>query len=160
MLPSFWIWFGVKICLWLESFHDQQWLLWETFFGVVLRDFMIFTPFSRVLLRLLITLIVLWLGLVFLRVTIFSLSLFFWLGPPFPCFSCEEFAYPNSHLFCLIFCYLDSVSIIHAQWGDFKKLHFCLNVSMQTTIVFENQMLLKVFDTEFGVQGMGNIGEI
>lgn len=26
------------------------------------------------------------------------------LGPPFPCFGCEEFANPNSHLFCLNLC--------------------------------------------------------
>jgi hypothetical protein len=31
---------------------------------------------------------------------------------------------------------------------------------MQTTGVFENQMMLRVFDTQFGVQGVENIGEI
>jgi hypothetical protein len=31
---------------------------------------------------------------------------------------------------------------------------------MQTTMVFEHHMSLKVFDTQFGVQGMENIGEI
>jgi hypothetical protein len=31
---------------------------------------------------------------------------------------------------------------------------------METTVVFEHPMLLKVFDTQFGVQGIENIGEI
>ena len=31
---------------------------------------------------------------------------------------------------------------------------------MQTVTVFEHQMSLKVFDTQFGAQGMENIGEI
>ena len=31
---------------------------------------------------------------------------------------------------------------------------------MQTTVVFEHQMSLRVFDTQFGAQGMENIGEI
>jgi hypothetical protein len=31
---------------------------------------------------------------------------------------------------------------------------------MKTTTVFEHQMMLRVFDTQFGVQGMENIGEI
>jgi hypothetical protein len=31
---------------------------------------------------------------------------------------------------------------------------------MQTVIVFEHQMSLRVFDTQFGAQGMENIGEI
>ena len=31
---------------------------------------------------------------------------------------------------------------------------------MQTSEVFENQMLFKLFDTQFGEQGMENIGEI
>ena len=31
---------------------------------------------------------------------------------------------------------------------------------MQKTVVFEHHMTLKVFDTQFGAQGMENIGEI
>jgi hypothetical protein len=44
---------------------------------------MVFTPFSRVLLRLLITLLVLLIGLVVLRVAIFALSLVLWVGDAF-----------------------------------------------------------------------------
>jgi hypothetical protein len=39
-----------------------------------------------------------------------------------------------------------------------KSIFF--NVSMHTIMVFENQMFLRVFDTQFGAQGMENIGEI
>ena len=53
------------------------------FFSVVPRDFMVLTPFSRVLLRLLIALLVLQIGLVFLRVAIFSMSLVVWFGATF-----------------------------------------------------------------------------
>jgi hypothetical protein len=44
---------------------------------------MVFTPLSHVLILLLITLLGLFLGLVFLRVTIFSLSLVLWVGDAF-----------------------------------------------------------------------------
>jgi hypothetical protein len=83
------------------------------------------------------------------------------MGPPFPCFSCEDFADPNSRLFCLNFCsILTSISISCTQRGNVQKLHFCLNVSMQTIAVFEHQMSLRVFDTQLGAQGMENISEI
>jgi hypothetical protein len=41
-----------------------------------------------------------------------------------------------------------------------QKIHFFLNVSMQKNVVFEHHMSLRVFDTQFGAQGMENIGEI
>jgi hypothetical protein len=44
---------------------------------------MVLTPFSHVLLHLLIGLLVLWLGLVVLRVIVFSLSLAVWVGATF-----------------------------------------------------------------------------
>ena len=44
---------------------------------------MVFTPFSHVLLHLLITLLVLFLGMVFMRVAIFSLSLVVLVGVAF-----------------------------------------------------------------------------
>jgi hypothetical protein len=44
---------------------------------------MVLTPFSCVLLHFLIALLVLWLGLVILRVAIFSLSLVMWVGVAF-----------------------------------------------------------------------------
>ena len=58
-------------------------LVGATFFDVVPRDFMVFTTFSRVLLRLLISLLVFHLGLGVLRVAIFSLSLVVWVGAAF-----------------------------------------------------------------------------
>ena len=65
---------------------------------------MVFTSLPHVLLRILITLIVLGLGLVFLRVAMFYPSLVLWVGAAFLCFGYEEFAYPISHLFCLNLC--------------------------------------------------------
>jgi hypothetical protein len=44
---------------------------------------MVLTPFSRVLPRILISLIVLRLGMVVLRVDLFSLSLAVWVGATF-----------------------------------------------------------------------------
>ena len=54
-----------------------------TFFGVVPRDFMVLTPFSHVLLCLLIALLVLRLGLVVLRAAISTWSLAVWVGAAF-----------------------------------------------------------------------------
>ena len=58
-------------------------MLGATFFGVVPRDFMVFTLLSCVLLRLLITLLGLRLRLVVLRVVIFVLPLILWVGVSF-----------------------------------------------------------------------------
>jgi len=122
---------------------------------------MIFTPFSCVLLRIFITLLLLWLGLVVPRVSIFSLSLSMRIGV---CLSllllwwvCRSKLAP---LLPKFFLDLDNISISHTQWGDVHKLHFYLNASMQITAVFEHHMSLWVFDTHFGVQGMENICEI
>ena len=54
-----------------------------TFVSVVPRNFMVLTPFSRVLLRLLIALLVLWFGWIVLRVDILTWSLFVWVGVSF-----------------------------------------------------------------------------
>jgi hypothetical protein len=53
-------------------------------------------------------------------------------------------------------------SVARHGWSGMlhKKLHFFFNVSMQTVTVFEHQMSFRIFDTQFGVQGMKNIGEI
>jgi hypothetical protein len=42
----------------------------------------------------------------------------------------------------------------------YPETPFHLNVSMQKFTVFQHQMSFKVFDTQFGAQGMENIGEI
>jgi hypothetical protein len=47
------------------------------------RDFMVLTPFSCFLLHLFIALLLLWIGLVVLRVALFSLSLAVWVGDAF-----------------------------------------------------------------------------
>jgi hypothetical protein len=40
------------------------------------------------------------------------------------------------------------------------KIHFFLDVSMQTTMVLENHMSLRIFDTQLGAQGMEDICEL
>jgi len=47
----------------------------------------------------------------------------------------------------------------HQGW-DVQKLHFCLDVSMQTATVLEHQMSLIIFDTYLGSQGMEDISEL
>jgi hypothetical protein len=56
--------------------------------------------------------------------------------------------------------YFDNISIGQAQGRDVHKLHFCLDVSMETIAVLEHHMSLKVFDTQLGAQGMEDIGEL
>jgi hypothetical protein len=69
-----------------------QGLLWKSHHFPV--SFFVF-PLSFFVLRL---------SLVFLRLSIFSLSFFYGLGLPLPCFCCEGFPNPNSHVVCLRFC--------------------------------------------------------
>jgi len=140
LLPSFWIWFGVTIFLWIEIFHlGHQWLLGATFFGVVPRDFMVFTPFFYVLLQLFITLLVLRLGLVVVRVAIFSLSLVLWVGVTFTLLWMWGVYRPKlSPLMLKFMLDLENISISRTQWCDVQKILLCLNVSMRTTAVFEN----------------------
>ena len=153
LLPSFWIWFRVRIFLWPGSFHlNHQWLLGAGFFSVVPRDFMVFTPFSRILLRLLITLLVLRLGLVVLRVAIFTLSPAVWTGATF--YLLWLWGVCKSKIAPLLLKFLpdlDSISIRCTQWDDVQKLQFYLNVFMQKTMVFEHQFSLWVFDAQFGL---------
>jgi hypothetical protein len=52
------------------------------------------------------------------------------------------------------------ISIGEAQGRDVQKLHFGLDLSMQTTMILENQMSLKIFDTHLGAQGMEDICEL
>ena len=54
----------------------------------------------------------------------------------------------------------DGISISHAQGQDVQKLHLCMDVSMQTTMVLEHHIFLRIFDTHLGVQGMEDIGEL
>jgi len=151
-LPSFRIWLKIIIDLWLGILHlNHEGLLGATFIGIVPRNFMVLTPFSCVFLHLLIALLVLQLGLVFLRAVISIWSLVVWVGVAFTLLRLWEVRRSKLSLFPLkFFLNIDSVSISCAQWGNVQELHFCLNVSMQTTAIFEHQMTLRVFDTQFG----------
>jgi len=77
---------------------------------------MVLTPFSRVLLHLLISLLVLWLGLVVLRATISNWSLFVWVGATFALLWLLGVFISNLSSFLLKFLLdLDSASISRAQ---------------------------------------------
>jgi hypothetical protein len=43
----------------------------------------------------------------------------------------------------------DGISIGHAQGQDVQKIHFCLDVSMQTIIVLEHHMSLRIVDVDY-----------
>jgi hypothetical protein len=77
---------------------------------------MLLTPFSCVLVRLIISLLVLRIGLVVMRVAIFSLSLAVWVGAAFALLRlggvCRSKFLPLLLKFLLD---LDSVSISHIQ---------------------------------------------
>jgi hypothetical protein len=60
-------------------------------------------PLPSVFICLPIVLLCLWLRLVFLRLSILSLSFVSGLGIHFPCFFYEGFSDPNCHVFCLNF---------------------------------------------------------
>jgi len=57
----------------------HQWLFWATFIGVVLGDFVEITPFSGVLLRLSVTLLFLWLGMILGRLFVRDVFIILWL---------------------------------------------------------------------------------
>jgi len=77
---------------------------------------MLLTPFSRVLLHLLIPLLVLRLGLVFLRVAIFALNLTVWVGEAFSLLWLSGVCRSKlSHLLLKFLLDLDNVSISRTQ---------------------------------------------
>jgi hypothetical protein len=71
----FWIIFWFKFKLFLLKLV-QQWLFWVVFIGIVWWDFVKLTPISSALLRLIITLIFMWLELVVSRLYIPTLFFF------------------------------------------------------------------------------------
>jgi len=63
----------------LVFYLDHQWLFWVTFLSVVPGAFVEITPFFDVFLCLLVTLLFLWLGLVFKRLFIRVVFFILWL---------------------------------------------------------------------------------
>jgi hypothetical protein len=111
---------------------------------------MVLTPFSRVL-RFSVALLVLWLGRIVRRGTILTWSFFMWVRDAFSLLRLLGVCRSKLSQFLLKFLLdLDNISISRAQRGDVQELHLCLNVSMQTDAVFEHQMTLRIFDTQFG----------
>jgi hypothetical protein len=89
------------------------------------------TPLHGIFLRLPIVLIFLWIRLVFLRFSIFSLPFFLWVGDSLALLLLRGVPRPKfSHLLFKILLNFDNISIGRAQGQDIQKLHLCLDVSM------------------------------
>jgi hypothetical protein len=95
---------------------DHEGLLGVTFIGVVPSTFMVLTPFSHVLLRPLISLLVLHLGWIILRETISTWSPAVWVGVSFSLLQMQGVFRSKLSSFLLKFMLdLDIVSINFSQ---------------------------------------------
>jgi hypothetical protein len=54
----------------------------------------------------------------------------------------------------------DNILIGGTKGQDVHKIHLFIDLSMHTIVVLEHRISLKVFDTQLGVQGMGDIDEL
>jgi hypothetical protein len=100
------------------------------------------------------------LEMVVLRISIFYLSFFLWVGASLSfLFLCGVPRPKLSHLLFKLFLDFDDISVGHAQGRDVKKIHFGLDVSMYTIVILEHHMSLRIFDTHLGAQGMADICE-
>ena len=112
-------WIDVRLLVFDIS---HQWLFWATFVSVVPRDFVEIAPFSSVLLFLLVTLLFLWLGLVFGRLFVRFVFIILWLF---------HICKPKlSFVLVLKFLLYFNISISNTEWWDVQKIHFSLDVSM------------------------------
>ena len=55
---------------------------------------------------------------------------------------------------------LNRISVSCAERGDVQEYHLILDVPVQVVEVLENQMLLRILDTQLCVKGMKNIGKL
>jgi hypothetical protein len=118
-------------------------------------------PFPSVFICLPIFLICFWFRMVFLRFSILDLPFFLQVGETFSLFLLCGVCRPKlSRLLFKLLLDFYSIFIGHTQGRNFLKLHFILDVSMQTFVVLENHMSLRVFDIDLGAQGMEDIGEL
>jgi len=87
--------------------------------------------------------------------------LFCWLGPAFPGFFLWGVPSPifSRILFELLLDF-DGISVGRTQGWDVQKLHFDLDVSMQTVAILEHHMSLRIFDNPLGAQAMEDICEL
>ena len=100
----------IRVCLFVFDI-DHQWLFWVKFFGVVPGDFMELASFSCVLLCLHVTLLFLFLGLVFGKLFVRAVFVILWLLR-----ICRpELSFVLVPKFLLNF---DSIWIGNSQWWD------------------------------------------
>jgi len=157
--PFFWFWLRVETRIWFKGIHlIHQWLLWATINSVMPGALMEVAPLTDIFLHLPIVLICLQLGIVFLRFPIFSLSFFLRVGATLALLLLWGVYRPKlSRLLFKLMLDFDGISIGRAQGRNVQKLHFGLDLSMQTTMILENHMYLKIFVTQLGAQGMEDI---
>ena len=101
------------------------------------------------------------LRLAFLRLSILYMSFFLGVGVSFTIlllWGVPRHKIP--HLLFKILLDFENISIGYAQGRDVQKIHLCLDVYMYTATTLEHHMLLRVFDTHLGVQGMEDISEL
>jgi hypothetical protein len=113
-------------------------------------------PLSSVLLQLLVTLLCLWLGLIFLGLTILTLSFSLGVRATFSMLLLRWVC--RTEILLILLLNLDIISISGSQRGDVQKLYICLDVPMYTIVVLQNQVFLRVFNTHICVQGMEDVG--
>jgi hypothetical protein len=140
MSPPFWFWLRFKTRIWFRSFHfSHQRLPWAVVNSVMPRALMEVAPLLGIFLCIFGVLIFLWLGLVVLILTIFSLSFVLWVGAaPSWLLICGV---TRPKLSCLLFELLldfDGMSVGRAQRQDVQKFHFGPDVSIQSTAILEH----------------------
>jgi len=116
------------------------------------------TPLSRVLLQLRGIIPFLWLWWVVLGRPTLDLSFVLRFGGTFPLLRIRRTKV--SLLLFKIFLDLDGISICCAKRGDVQEFHLVLDVPVQAAVVLENQILLRILDTQLCSKGMKNIGKL
>ena len=59
-----------------------------------------------------------------------------------------------------LFLDLDGISVCRVERGDVQELHLILDVIVWESAVLENQMVLRILDTQLHAKGMKNIGKL
>ena len=116
------------------------------------------TPLSRVLLRLRGIILCLPLSWVVLGRPALDLSFILWFGGTFALLQIGKSKV--SLLLFKIFLDLDHTSVCRAEREDVQEFHFILDVPVRVVKVLENQILLRILDTQLCAKGMKNIGKL
>ena len=79
----------------------------------------------------------------------FSFALWFWGTFPLLLIQKSKVSLLQSELLLN----LSNILVCCTKQGDVKELHFLLNLSVQTTVVLQQQFFLQIFDTQLCMQG-------